>query len=417
MKTFSLSGLNEFLRRVVALNFAESVWVTAEVAQISYARGNCYMELVEKLPDSEGGDTVAQLSAVVWQAEFRRMLRNLGDKESAVFSEGISIRLRGRADFHERFGLKFFVEDIDLAYSLGNLEMARRMMIATLEKEKLLHLNKQLSPPSVWQRIAVISSETAAGWQDFKEHLKQNNYGYSFHLQLFHVAMQGNALEKEVIEVLIKIKKLYNLFDAVVIVRGGGSRLDLSGFDNLAVARFVATMPLPVLTGIGHHVDETVTDLVAFQSLKTPTAVADFLITQNLRFEARLIDAENFIQNLVKNRFLTEGGKLMQIENFLNLTMQYRIEKEQNSLDFIAKSIYKNLIFKLKEENEKINIAEKMIQLLSIETTLKRGFSLTKDANGNFIKNFDNINIGDKLTTFTANGTIESNVTEKFTQK
>lgn len=410
MKTFSLSGINEFLRRVVALNFTESVWITAEVAQISYARGNCYMELVEKLPEDEGGDIIAQLSAVVWSAEFRRMLRNFGDKESAVFSEGMEIRLRGRADFHERFGLKFFVEDIDISYSLGKLEMARRLMIATLEKEKLLHLNKKLTPPSVWQRIAVISSETAAGWQDFREHLEKNNYEYSFDLQLFNAAMQGNNLEKEIIKALQDIQLFKKSFDAVVIVRGGGSRLDLSGFDNLHVARAVAVMPLPVLTGIGHDVDETITDLVAFQSLKTPTAVADFLITQNLRFEARLIDAQHTIERFSKNCVLTEGGRLDQIENFLHLKTQHIIENEQRKLNFIKNNIHQSLKFRLKQEQQKIDIAEKLIQLLSVEATLKRGFSLTKNAKGHFVTSIEEVEIGDILNIVTAKGVIESSV-------
>ena len=185
MKTYSLYELNEFLRRVVALNFSDSVWVTAEMGQISLSRGHYYIRLLEK----EADNIIAELSAVVWAADFKRMQRVFGAATQGVLSEGMEVRLKGRLDFHERYGLKFIIEEIDPTYTIGKLEIQRRLLIAELKSEQLLGLNAALSPPSVWQRIAVISSETAAGWADFQNHISENIYAYRFHIQLFPSAM------------------------------------------------------------------------------------------------------------------------------------------------------------------------------------------------------------------------------------
>ena len=285
LKTYSLYELNEFLRRVVALNFSESVWVTAEIGQIGLSRGHYYIRLLEK--DNE--EIVAEMSAVVWSTDFKRIQRTISGGLDTVFLEGMEVRLKGRLDFHERYGLKLIVEEIDPTYTIGKLEIQRRKLIAELQNEELLQLNAFLIPPSVWQRIAVISSETAAGWADFQNHIAENMYAYRFAIQLFPSAMHGQFVEREMLQQLERIKAMKDDFDAVVIIRGGGAKLDLTAFDNPSVCRAVARFPLPVLTGIGHEIDFTVLDMVAFTALKTPTAVADFLIESHLKFESSLI--------------------------------------------------------------------------------------------------------------------------------
>ncbi|MFM2267550.1 MAG: hypothetical protein RL757_991, partial [Bacteroidota bacterium] len=232
MKTLSLFEVNEFLQRVVALNFLESVWVTAEIAQINFVREHCYLDLVEK--SSEQDEVVAQVSAVIWATELRRLLKKMGSEEHYILEQGSEVKLQVRADFHVRYGLKLIVEDIDVEYSLGKMALSRRLALLELEKQKLLNANKQLSPPTVWQRLAIISSETSAGWLDFETHLRQNPNHLGFSLTLFPAAMQGEHLEKEIITQLEIIEREKENFDAVVIVRGGGSRLDLSGFDKLS---------------------------------------------------------------------------------------------------------------------------------------------------------------------------------------
>ncbi len=405
MKTYSLYELNEFLRRVVALNFNESVWVTAEIGQITLSRGHYYIRLLQK----EAEDIIAEQSAVVWAVDFRRILRVFGSATEGVLSEGMEVRLKGRLDFHERFGLKFIVEEIDPTYTIGKLEIQRRTLIAQLQNEQLLGLNAALSTPSVWQRIAVISSETAAGWADFKNHISKNVYSYHFDIQLFPSAMQGQFVEREILQQLENIKANKNQFDAVAIIRGGGAKLDLAVFDNAALCRAVAQFPLPVLTGIGHEVDWTVLDMVAFQTLKTPTAVADFLLERHLQFESSLIEMGHFLNQYVQNRLYTEGGDLMKIENFLKFQTTFFMKNQAQKLEYYSNELPKVVAQTLKFENSQLDNTLKIIDLMSVESTLKRGFSITRK-NGKVLTNVIEVHQGDVLETLLAKGIITSQV-------
>ena len=407
MKTYSLYELNEFLRRVVALNFSESVWVTAEMGQISLSRGHYYIRLLEK----EADNIIAELSAVVWAADFKRMQRVFGAATEGVLSEGMEVRLKGRLDFHERYGLKFIIEEIDPTYTIGKLEIQRRQLIAALQSEQLLGLNAALTPPSVWQRIAVISSETAAGWADFQNHILENIYAYRFHIQLFPSAMQGQFVEREMLQQLEKIKTLKDQFDAVVIIRGGGAKLDLAAFDNGALCRAVAQFPLPVLTGIGHEIDLTVLDMVAFTALKTPTAVADFLIEQHLKFESSLVEMGHFLKNCVQNRLYTEGGDLAKMNNFLQFQTAFYLKNQAQKLAYCSHELPKLVTQTLKLENNALDNTLKIIDLMSVEATLKRGFSITRQ-NGKVLTHDSEVNVGDLLETQLADGVLLSHLTE-----
>ena len=349
MKTYSLYELNEFLRRVVALNFSESVWVTAEIGQIGLSRGHYYIRLLEK----EDDDIVAELSAVLWASDFKRLKRALGSNFETVFVEGLEVRLKGRLDFHERYGLKLVIEELDATYTIGKLEIQRRALIAELQNEELLRLNASLKVPSVWQRIAVISSETAAGWADFQNHISENIYAYQFDIQLFPSAMQGQFVERDMLQQLERIRLDKDRFDCVAIMRGGGAKLDLAAFDNPSVCRAVARFPLPVLTGIGHEVDYTVLDMVAHTALKTPTAVADFLIERNAQFESILVEMGHFLKNYVQNRLYTEGGDLAKIENFISFQTAYFLKNQAQKLDYWANDLPKLTAQILKFENIK----------------------------------------------------------------
>ena len=403
MKTYSLYELNEFLRRVVALNFSESVWVTAEMGQISLSRGHYYIRLLEK----EGEDIIAEMSAVVWSSDFKRIQRVFGAATNGVLSEGMEVRLKGRLDFHERYGLKFIVEEIDPTYTIGKLEIQKRQLIAELQSEQLLGLNAALIPPSVWQRIAVISSETAAGWADFQNHILENMYAYRFDIQLFPSAMQGQHVEKELLKQLEHIESEKDCFDAVVIIRGGGAKLDLAAFDNPSVCRAVAKFPLPVLTGIGHEVDYTVLDMVAFTALKTPTAVADFLIERNGQFESSLVEMGHFLNQYVQNRLYTEGGDLSKLDSFLQFQTAFFIKNQAQKLEYCANELPKMVAQILKFENNQLDNTLKIIDLMSVESILNRGFSITRK-NGKVVSSISDIQKGDELETQVSDGTILS---------
>ncbi len=416
LKTYSLQELNEFLRRVIALNFNESVWITAEIGQIGLSRGHYYIDLLQK----EENSIIAQMSAVIWATDYKRIQRILGsntvmqglmaqDALKGVLAEGMEIKLKGRLDFHEKFGLKIIIEDIDATYTIGKLELQRRQLINDLNRKGLLARNKNLRLPTVIQRIAVISSETAAGWQDFRNHISHNDYQYAFDIQFFQSAMQGSLVEKTMMHQLDSIKILSHLFDCVVIIRGGGSRLDLSAFDTPTICETIAKFPIPVITGIGHETDQSVIDLVAHSSLKTPTAVADFIIAHNSRFEASLIEIQNFINHYVSDRLNTEGGKLKLAENSIQSAALYFIKNQQNMLDYIEKQVPQYAESAVKFENLKIQNFINIIDLISIEATLKRGFSLTR-VNNEYISQLDEIKEGDILETQILDGVFKSKV-------
>ncbi|MDW8231102.1 MAG: exodeoxyribonuclease VII large subunit, partial [Saprospiraceae bacterium] len=249
MMTYSLLDLNAHIRYAVALNFPEAIWVTAEIAQVNEARGHIFMDLVQK-GEGEEGAIVAQAAAILWQRQYRQLRLQRGHALDEALCEGREVRLQVRVDFHERYGLKLIVLDADPAYTIGRMELQRRQTLKQLEEAGLLERNRSLPMPCVLQHIAVISSEGAAGLQDFQEHLRQNAFGFAFHLQLFSTAVQGENLEVEFLQALQQVALQAQAFDCAVVLRGGGARLDLSGFDALSVCRAAALLPIPLLTGI-----------------------------------------------------------------------------------------------------------------------------------------------------------------------
>ena len=406
MKTYSLYELNEFVRRVVALNFNESIWVTAEIGQINESRGHRFLSLLEK----EGEDIVAEMSAVIWTSDFRRIKRVLGENTEGVLSNGAEVRLRGRLDFHERYGLKFVIEDVDPTFTLGKMELERQELIAKLEAEGLFKLNAQQPLPSVLQRLAVISSETAAGWEDFRSHIDENHYGYNFDIQFYAAAMQGIFVEKEVMRQLKAIEARLTDFDAVVIIRGGGAKLDLAAFDGGELCRTIAYFPLPVLTGIGHEIDTTVADLVAHTALKTPTAVADFLINHNATFESQVLELGNSLRFYAQNRLNTEGGYLAQAESMLTFPSQFLLRNQHQKLDELSRRLAIAPTHILTYEKIRIDNALKIMDLMSIETTLKRGFSITRRVDGTLVSNLKSLKMDDVIETELSDGRVKSRV-------
>ena len=277
MQSYSLFELNEYVRRVFALNFQEAIWVRCEIAQINASRGHFYLNLIEK--SSEKETVIAQSSAILWAGQYRQLRRKYKKLLDSLLQNGIAILIQVKVDFDERYGLKLLIEDIDPSYTVGQMELKRQAILETLLKKGLLEVNSRIRLPKAIQRIAIISSESAAGLQDYLNHLAINAYGYQFSNQLFSAAMQGANVEKEVLQQLKKIALLKENYDVVIIIRGGGSKLDLAAFDNLELGMAIAKFPLPVLVGIGHEIDETILDRVAHTSLKTQPPLQTFLLT------------------------------------------------------------------------------------------------------------------------------------------
>lgn len=407
MRTYSLYELNEYVRRVLALNFPEALWVSGEIAQVGVSRGHHFLSLVQK--DEAGDQLIARSEAVVWAGAYRRLRRHIGRDFPSLLQEGIEVRLLARLDFNERYGLKLIVEDIDPTYAVGRMEQRRRAILQQLRDEALLERNRRQPLPVVLQRIAVLSSEQAAGRQDFLRQLDGNPYGYRFEHRLFPAAMQGSQVEPEVLKQLQAIEGQAHRFDCVVITRGGGARLDLSAFDSLALGRAIAAHPLPVLTGIGHDIDETVIDLVAHTALKTPTAAADFLIERNLQFEARINELGYQLQLLSQRRLHEEQQALLRAEQSLRLSSRRALQEQHHRLEQMAAQLPRLSRRPLREQERHLAQLEQVVALLSPEATLRRGYTLTLKA-GRIVTGADQLQAGDSITTRFADGEVDSTI-------
>ena len=295
----SLTELQLIIKDSLYIALPDFYWVIAEISEMKEnSAGHCYLELIEKLPDEK--DARAKVKAIIWGNRSRFLKSFFENSTGETIKEGMKVLVRVKIEYHELFGLSLIISDIDPSFTIGEMALKRKMIIKKLEEDGVFSMNKEILFPAIPQRIAVISSGKAAGYSDFLNHLSENSYGYIFYTALFESALQGTEMENGIISALDRIADHINLFDVVVIIRGGGSQSDLSWFDNYRIAFHVTQFPLPVITGIGHEKDLSITDMVAFQSLKTPTAVADYLIDSVSGAEDRLKEISSEISEYSK---------------------------------------------------------------------------------------------------------------------
>lgn len=409
MQVHSLFDLQEFIRRVLALNFQQPVWITAEIGQASRSKGHYYLELIQK---GEGEALVAQASAALWANDYRRLRTRLGADLDAVLQTGLQVKMQVKVDYHERYGLKFIVADLDPAFTFGEVDRLRRQTIDTLRSQGLLQRNAGLPVPPVLQRIAVVSSENAAGLQDFLQQLRGNEFGYVFDCQLFESSVQGVDAAAEIQYALRRIVAESAFYDCAVVVRGGGARLDLAAFDNLELCRTLAGMPLPVFTGIGHDIDETVFDLVAHTALKTPTAVAEFLIRHNLFFENNILQTAGELRALATFQVRLNELELNRREMEITLEGKQLLHRAARQLDNWEAMLPQWANAQLRTQYNFLDHAEALCEALSPEKVLQRGYSITMH-NGKVLNNAQEIQPGDVLETRLADGNVQSQVIER----
>ena len=274
----SLTELNRNIKQALRDALPETYWVRAETSEVrvnSYS-GHCYLEFIEK--DERTGQVAARARGTIWAQQYAVIRPYFEEETGRPFTSGLKVLVRVAVDFHELYGLSLTVHDIDPSFTVGDLVRRRKEIIRQLQADGVFDLNRSLPFSPRPQRIAVISSATAAGYEDFTDQLLGNEYGFPFYVRLYPALMQGERTEASIIAALDRIYAVREAFDVVVIIRGGGSTADLSSFDSYALAANCAQFPLPIITGIGHERDDTVVDLVAHTRLKTPTAVAAFLI-------------------------------------------------------------------------------------------------------------------------------------------
>jgi exodeoxyribonuclease VII, large subunit len=426
-KTLSLFELNSLVADVINTTMSRSYWVEAELSEVRENRGHCYMELIEKNENSNV--PIARASAKcwsnIWSAIKPYFIRITGQQIRA----GMKVMLQVHAQFHPQYGFSWIVDDINPEYTMGDMMRKRQEIIRQLKEEGVYDLQKELNLPLFAQRIAVISSATAAGYGDFCNQLENNELGLYFHVELFPAIMQGDNVESSIIASLNHINNREEDFDCVVIIRGGGATADLSGFDTLGLAENVANFPLPIITGIGHERDESILDMVSYQRVKTPTAAAAYLINHLTSTLIRVENAQSTIIDYVKKALEIEnmrikhiGAQIPVLFSIVRTKQEARLESLFQRLFTASKELMKQSDFlllslqqrvqpavrgRLSSEHHRLDILEHRARLLDPTLLLKRGYSITLH-NGKAIHNANDLKIGDTITTLLEIGQIES---------
>lgn len=427
----SLSELNQLIRQTLDRNLSPSYWVVAEIGELrDSVKGHGYLELVEK----SGNHLTAKIKANIWSYTFQGIRSRFMATTGQNISHGMKILALVNVQFHEIYGLSLTIKDIDPNYTVGERAQRKQEIIDRLTREGLIHLNKQYPLPLVPQRLAIISSSTAAGYGDFINQLDNNPSGYKVHYELYQATMQGNGASVSIINSIAAIEAdlYYKNFDLLIIIRGGGATTDMDCFDDYDLAKAIANTTLPVITGIGHERDECIADLVANAKMKTPTAVAEFVLSgfrdfeEQLRENLKLIERTtgNFLQredrmirdkeHLLKNLFLyklaTAKEKLNSNGHQLNSLALQNIKMQNMALGNWENSLIRNVRLKLEHQKQYLQGLEKEVTRLSPYYYLERGYTRT-ESNGLPIHKAG-VRQGDKITTFTLTQKITSTIEE-----
>jgi exodeoxyribonuclease VII large subunit len=430
--TVTLYELNHLVSKVIESEMPSEYWVEAELSECRESRGHCYMELIQK--DERTATPIAKASAKCWANKWMLIRPGFERTTGQRLHAGMKVLLKVYAQFHEAYGFSWIVTDIDPTYTLGDMARKRQEIIRQLKEEGVFDLQKELQLPLFCQRIAVISSETAAGYGDFCNQLADNPYGFQFQTRLFPAIMQGEGVEQSIIAALERIFSFHipQNFDAVVIIRGGGATSDMSGFDTLALAENVANFPLPIITGIGHDRDESILDMVSHIRVKTPTAAAALLIDHLKTVLDAINDAQEQIVRLAQQKLTSHKSRLSTFAEILPrlfTNVKTRQEARLDSLNSrmttaIRQSIvtHQSLINalevkmpilldrRLMAEQHRLQLIEEKTKNLDPALLLKRGYSITLH-NGKAVRSPQQLQSGDEIETRLANGTLRSVVT------
>ena len=424
----TLYELNGLVRQTLELTLDEEYWVQAEIAELRVNR-HCYMELVQK--EARGGGIVAKARAQVWANRWAFIKPMFEQVTGQTLAAGMQVMLKVEVTFHELYGYSLNVTDIDPTYTLGDLARHRQEILRQLAEEGIDTMNKELPLPRLLQRIAVISSASAAGYGDFCNQLNNNQRGLAFKTELFQAVMQGNEVENSVVDALNRIAARLDEWDVVVIIRGGGATSDLQGFDSLLLAENVAQFPLPIITGIGHERDDTVIDLIAHTRVKTPTAAAEFLIHHQEQeldtledLSARLTDHISQLLYDETTRLKMLAGKIPMLFSTVKAREEVRLHRlsasmANSSIQHLEQakgrvelmnqqlSLYTSAL--LQGERKHIELMESKLQSAHPNRILQLGFSITR-VGGKALKDVDEVKEGDEIETTLASGTFKSTI-------
>lgn len=428
MNALTLYELNGLVRQTLRLTLDTPYWVCAEISELRVNR-HCYIELVQK--DDYGSSMIAKARAQIWASRWSMLSAVFERATGQRLAPGLQVMVQVEVTFHELYGFSLNIIDIDPTYTLGDIAKRRREIMQQLREEGVIDMNKELPLPRLLQRVAVISSASAAGYGDFCNQLHGNRRGLAFVTQLFQASMQGANTDVSIIAALDRIAAQADLWDIVVITRGGGATSDLNCFDSLELAENVAQFPLPIITGIGHERDDTVIDMVAHTRVKTPTAAAEFLIHHQ---EMELDTLENLYESILseaasmlsegKNRLKTLSSQLPLISSQFTAKARLHLVQLLNSVESMCSQIaaredrrlaaLDNKLpmlapMLLSREKARLEMADVKISSADPQRILNLGFSITR-IKGKAVRNASCVKEGDVITTTLASGTVTSTV-------
>ena len=408
----TLFELNRLVRETIECELPHEYWVEAELSECRESRGHCYMELIEK--DEQTATPIAKARANCWAQKWV-MIRPYFERATGQrLVAGMKVLLKVYPQFHEAFGFSWIVTDIDPTYTLGDMARKRQEIIRQLKEEGVFDLQKELTLPLFCQHIAVISSETAAGYGDFCNQLADNPYGFQFQTQLFPAIMQGEGVEGSIINAL---ERIYDQpFDCVVIIRGGGATSDMSGFDTLALAEHVANFPLPIITGIGHDRDESILDMVSHTRVKTPTAAAALLIDHLKEVLDTVNNAQNSITRLVQQKLSTLSAQLSSVSEAIPRLFSIVKTRQEAKIDALQQRLPMLIERRFLAENHRLQLMEEKLKALDPQLLLKRGYSITLHK-GKAVKDASQLKEGDEIETVLEKGKLHSIVKDISTKK
>ena len=407
----SLQELQQRIKSAIEDSLPLPVWVVAEISDLkvnSYS-GHCYMELVEKAEAVRGGTSTpkAQARAVIWRNQYAMLSAYFLSQTGSRLQVGMKILVKVTVTYHELYGLSLQISDIDPTYTLGEVERQKQITISQLKADGVWDMNRELSLPTPIQRIAIISSATAAGYQDFCREIADG--GYDFRLTLFEAVVQGERAEDSVIDALSRIAEREEEFDVAVLIRGGGSTSDLSCFNSYRLCAYVAQFPLPVLTGIGHLKDESVADMVAHTPLKTPTAVAAWLTQQMQSLEGWLESVEQELKDVVIAKLQRENLRLERLEGEIKAQSQIYCQRALSHLELYQGQLHTLTEQILLREKERLRSLDQIVASHSPKRIMQLGFAVVRQASG-AITSAQGLSAGERVQIEFAQGAIEAEV-------
>ena len=409
MTSYSLSELTEQIQQTIKQGFDAPIWIRAEISELrENPGGHCYLELIEK--DSETDTLLAKSKATCWASTYRMLKPYFESITGQTLRSGLNVLVSVSVDFHSVYGFSLNVRDIDPTFTIGEMAARRLQIIKQLEADGIVEMNKLLKLPKIMQRLAIISSATAAGYGDFIDQIKiKDPSHYVFYTKLFPAVMQGDQAESSIIAALEKIYGLTEFFDVVVIIRGGGATTDLACFDSYELALNCAQFPLPIIAGIGHQRDVSILDMVSHTSLKTPTAVAEFLISHLQVVETQAADVFADIRYLINSKIEIEFRKVEQSKLRIKQTLRSLVVQKTHHLDRQKSRLQSNIRMVLMHQNNKLVLFEKNIEKHSPAFLLRYGYTITT-LNGKRITSADQVGQGDRIRTFVSDGDFDSTV-------